>query len=184
MIAKIPIDRGTVDMQPLCKQLFLDSSTEFVFGKSANSLSPETESPIARRLPGIFDDALVSMFTRFMMGRFSFMAGSKNKYLAQCKEVHDIIDGFIDEEIEQQKSQSKGGGGIEPASPYRYMLLRELVKMTNDRRMIRNELMNIFFPARDSTSGPIVVCGFLVVELSGSSEGPNVQFIKCLPDIH
>ncbi|KUJ19695.1 cytochrome P450 alkane hydroxylase-like protein, partial [Mollisia scopiformis] len=148
MMEKIPKDGGTIDMQPLCKQLFLDSSTEFVFGKSANSLSPETDSPIARRLPGIFDEALVSMFTRYMMGKFSFMAGSKKKFLAQCKEVHDIIDGFIDEEIELQKF----GTNIDSAGPYSYVLLKEMVRTTDDRRAIRNELMNVFFPAHDSSA--------------------------------
>lgn len=153
MIEKIPADGGTIDMQPLCKQLFLDSSTEFVFGKSANSLSPETDSPVARRLPALFDQALVSMFTRFMMGKFSFLAGSKKKYLAQCKEVHDIIDTFIDEEIEfQRNSKVKGKTDTTSEIPYGYVLLKELVKTTDDRGVIRNELMNVFFPARDTAA--------------------------------
>jgi cytochrome P450 len=153
MIEKIPKDGGTIDMQPLCKQLFLDSSTEFVFGKSANSLSQETDSPIARRLPGIFDEALIGMFTRFMMGKFSFMAGSKKKYLEKCRAVHEVIDGFIDEEVELQKKEtSKQKTDNASASPYGYVLLKELVKVTDDRRTIRNELMNVFFPARDTAA--------------------------------
>ena len=39
-IDHIPRDGSTVDVQPLSKMLFLDSSTEFIFGKSAGSLSP------------------------------------------------------------------------------------------------------------------------------------------------
>jgi cytochrome P450 len=153
MIEKLPKDGGTVDMQPLCKQLFLDRSTEFVFGKSANSLSPETDSPIARRLPGIFDEALIGMFTRFMMGKFSFLAGSKKKYLAQCKAVHDVIDGFIDEEIElQKKFEGAGKADTKSSNLYSYVLLKELVRTTDDRRVIRNELMNVFFPARDTAA--------------------------------
>ncbi|EPE24762.1 Cytochrome P450 [Glarea lozoyensis ATCC 20868] len=153
MIDQIPKSGGTIDMQPLCKRLFLDSSSEFVFGKSANSLSPETDSPIARRLPGLFDEALVGMFTRFMMGKFSFMAGSKRKYLEQCKAVHDIIDGFIDEEIELQKEMKENGKtNAKNGTPYSYVLLKELAKETEDRRVIRNELMNVFFPARDTAA--------------------------------
>ena len=153
MIEKIPKNGETIDMQPLCKQLFLDSSTEFVFGKSANSLSPDTDSPIARSLPGLFDEALIGMFTRFMMGKFSFLAGSKKTYLAKCKAVHDIVDAFIDEEVEQQKlSNAAAKPEVTPKSPYSYVLLKELVKATNDRRVIRNELMNVFFPARDTAA--------------------------------
>lgn len=147
MIGYIPKDGSTIDMQPLCKRLFLDSSTEFIFGKSANSLSPETNSPIARRLPGLFVEALNGMFMRYMLGRFKFVAVSDKKWLATCAEVHSIIDGFIDEEIEaQSKSDNK------PTGPYSYVLLKELVKTTDDRRFIRNEVMNVFFPARDTAA--------------------------------
>jgi hypothetical protein len=36
----IPSDGPTVDVQPLTTMLFLDSSTEFIVGKSASSLAP------------------------------------------------------------------------------------------------------------------------------------------------
>ena len=151
LIARIPTDGSTIDMQPLCKMLFLDSSTEFIFGKSANSLSPETNSPIARSLPGLFDEALTGMFTRYMLGKFKFFAGSEKKYLEKCAEVHKIIDGFIDEEIELQSS-SKKTPETQSTAPYSYVLLKELVKTTDDKRVIRNELMNVFFPARDTAA--------------------------------
>ena len=35
----IPGDASTIDVQPLTKNLFLDTSTEFIFGRSAGSLS-------------------------------------------------------------------------------------------------------------------------------------------------
>jgi cytochrome P450 len=35
----IPTDGSTIDVQPLTKNLFLDTSTEFIFGRSAGSLS-------------------------------------------------------------------------------------------------------------------------------------------------
>lgn len=42
--------KGEVDVQPLCKALFLDRSTEFVFGKSANLLDDEGGKSVAREL--------------------------------------------------------------------------------------------------------------------------------------
>jgi cytochrome P450 len=62
MISGIPQDGSMVDMQPLCKMLFLDSSTEFIFGESANTLSPETDNTVARRLSQLFGEALQTMF--------------------------------------------------------------------------------------------------------------------------
>jgi cytochrome P450 len=148
MISRIPRDGSMVDMQPLCKMLFLDNSTEFIFGKSANSLSPETTGTVARRLVHLFDEALVGMFKRYMLGRFKFLAGEK-KWLAKCAEVQGIIDDLIDEEFEAQKAVADDKKEATD-TPYNYVLLKELVKMTDDRRFIRNELMNVFFPARDT----------------------------------
>lgn len=69
----IPRDGTTSDMQPLCKKLFLEISSEFVFGKSANSLEPEKSSTV--------DHRLVQVFQRYMLGRFKFLLGEKSGLL-------------------------------------------------------------------------------------------------------
>lgn len=148
LLALIPLDGSTVDMQPLLKMLFLDSNTEFIFGRSANALAPEQSNLIASRLPSVFDDALRGMRKRFILGKLRFLAGRDQNWLRECREVHNIIDSFIEEEIELQSSQRGTSPG---ASPYSYVLLKELVKTTDDKLFIRNELMNVFFPARDTS---------------------------------
>ena len=44
LLAIVPKDGTTVDLQPLFQRLVLDSMTEFLFGKSVESLAPETPS--------------------------------------------------------------------------------------------------------------------------------------------
>ncbi|KAG9230529.1 cytochrome P450 alkane hydroxylase-like protein [Amylocarpus encephaloides] len=129
MLSKIPIDSTIVDLQPLLKMLFLDSNTEFIFGKSANSLAPGTSSLFDRRLPEVFDEALRGTRKRMIMGKLRFLSGGNKEYLAKCAEV---------EEPE--------------GSPYNYVLLKALTRITDDRKFIRNELMNVFFPARDTSA--------------------------------
>lgn len=90
-------------MQPLFKMLFLDSNTEFIFGKSANSLAPETSSPIARRLPATFDAALKRKRKRFILGKLGFWAGDNEGYARNCREIHEIVGSCVDEEFEIQK---------------------------------------------------------------------------------
>ena len=155
MINRIPRDGSTVDLQPLLKMLFLDSSTEFIFGKSANSLSPATNSPVARRLPVLFNEALQGMFPRLMLGKFAvLLKGSEKQWKKTCAEVHEIIDEFIDEEMRFQAELKSQGKEMEADenSAYGYVLLRELVKQTDDKEYIRSELENIFFPARDTAA--------------------------------
>ena len=149
MLRLIPRDGSTVDMQPIMKMLFLDTSTEFIFGRSADSLAPETNNPLARQLPDAFDEALRGMHKRFMLGRFRFLAGSENAWLEKCNEVHRILDKYINEEMARQSSNEKSA---KEGTPYDYVLLRELVRSDVDKRTIRNELMNIFFPGRDTAA--------------------------------
>lgn len=149
LLALIPLDGSTVDMQPLLKMLFLDSNTEFIFGRSSNALAPEKSNLIAQRLPSVFDDALRGMRKRFTLGKLRFLAGKDQPWLKKCREVHSIIVSFIDEEMELKNSQHRTSSDT---SPYNYVLLRELVKSTDDKLFIRNELMNVFFPARDTSA--------------------------------
>lgn len=153
MISLIPRDNSTVDLQPLFKMLFLDSSTEFIFGRSANSLLPETTSVVARRLPEVFDNALRAMQKRFMMGnKISYLTGNKTEFLRMSAETHAIIDNLIDEEIELQQSKAGKSSTMTEDSTYSYVLLKELVKNTHDKRFIRDQLMNVFFPGRDTAA--------------------------------
>ncbi|KAI9646015.1 hypothetical protein NHQ30_005453 [Ciborinia camelliae] len=145
MIDRIPRDGSTVDLQPLCKSLYLDSTTEFIFGKSANSQSPELSNAIAGRLSEIFDDALRGMLTKFLFGKLSFLVRSEKTWLRQCAEVHAIIDNYIEEDIEERKKVAVES----PDTPYKYVLLKELFKAIDDKLFIRNKLMNIFFPVQD-----------------------------------
>ncbi|KAL9108606.1 MAG: hypothetical protein Q9227_006692 [Pyrenula ochraceoflavens] len=148
LLRLIPCDGSTVDMQPLLKMLFLDSSTEFIFGRSANSLLPEITSDIARQLPKAFDEALRGMRKRFMLGKLRFLAGGHKAWLAKCAEVHSIIDRYINDEIERQKSTKT----VEHDTDRTYVLLEELVRNNVDKQTIRNELLNIFFPGRDTAA--------------------------------
>lgn len=90
-----------------------------------------------------------------MLGSFAFlMKGSERNWKETCAEVHAIIDGFIDEEIEFQAKSKPQSEELETGedSAYGYVLLKELVKKTDDRDYIRSELENIFFPARDTAA--------------------------------
>ena len=65
-----------------------------------------------------------------------------------------VVDGYIEEEIEHQKHTKELGLSSDTTSvpsAYKYVLLRELVKKHSDDKLyIRNELMNVFFAARDT----------------------------------
>jgi len=106
-----------------------------------------------REFADMFDDGLRGMRKNYMTGQFSWLIGTDQKWLDKCAEIHAIVDSYIEEEIEEQKRTKNLGlkiDEISESSPYKYVLLKELVKQHSDDKLyIRNELMNVFFAARD-----------------------------------
>ncbi|PQE17817.1 Cytochrome P450 family protein [Rutstroemia sp. NJR-2017a BVV2] len=153
-LERIPRDGSTIDIQPLTQGLFLDSSMEFIFGKSSGSLSPSEHTIEAKQFSEDFDEGLRGMRKNYMTDKVSWLVGPDKKWLAQCAKIHATLEGYIDEEIELQKRSKSLDQSIETIvepSAYKHILLRELVKKYPDNKtLIRNELMNVFFAARDS----------------------------------
>ncbi|KAF7938626.1 uncharacterized protein EAE98_000964 [Botrytis deweyae] len=153
-LERIPRDGSTIDIQPLAQGLFLDSSMEFIFGKSSGSLSPSEQTAQAKQFSEDFDEGLRGMRNNYMPDKFSWLVGPDKKWLAQCAKIHATLEGYIDEEIKFQKQSKLPGTSSKPmngSSGYQHVLLKELVKQyPDDKTLIRNELMNVFFAARDS----------------------------------
>ncbi|KAF7902504.1 hypothetical protein EAF00_002407 [Botryotinia globosa] len=137
-LERIPHDGSTIDIQPLAQGLFLDSSMEFTFGKSSGSLSPSEQTRTtteAKQFSENFVEGLRGMRNNYMTDKISWLVGPDKKWLAQCAKINATLEGYIDEEIKFQK-QSK--------------LPELLKKYPDDKTLIRNELMNVFFATRDS----------------------------------
>lgn len=72
--------------------------------------------------------------------------------------VHVVIDGYINRALEQQylannaKQPLTSGSSTIVSGQHSFSMLHELVKDTQDRRFLRDQLLNIFLPARDSSA--------------------------------
>ncbi|KUJ07753.1 cytochrome P450 alkane hydroxylase-like protein [Mollisia scopiformis] len=156
LIGLIPRDGSTVDLLPLLKRLFLDTSTEFIFGESVNTLVPGTSSFDAQNFLGAFDTALKGIGIRIVLGRLAFLQGIDTHWKKACQVVHSFIDRNIDVAIQRRNRNSQD------STKRSFVLLDELVKETQDRLYLRSQLLNIFLPARDSTAIGIANVFFLI----------------------
>ena len=126
---------------------FLDTSTEFIFGQSANTLLENSEkSWNTDNFLEAFDNALRGVGNRIFFGKFRFLLGRESAFKKACKEVHDVVDKFVNDAIDRIETTSQN------PKPEKYVLINEMAKLTKDRLNLRFELLNIFLPARDSTA--------------------------------
>lgn len=88
--------------------------------------------------------------TRWLLGKFSILLGPQREYKQACKEVHEVIEKYIDRAICKQKSGISKHSSDE--APRTCVLLDDLVAAGVDRAEIRDQVLGVFFPARDSTA--------------------------------
>ena len=153
LLSLLPKDGSTVDVQPLFSRLILDFTTEFLFGKCCNSLtlSPNQD---AMNFLNAFHYGQAGIGKRTQLPYLSVFTSDK-----KCWQSTKIVRGFVDRQIGEaaQRSdclsspsepQDKGG----QQRRERYVLADELLTTHNDHVDVRNQLLNTFLAAHDTTA--------------------------------
>ncbi|KAI6003547.1 cytochrome P450 [Pisolithus orientalis] len=178
--AKARLQEGyPVDFQDMIYRFTLDSATEFLFGKSVNSLSVGLVYP-QNSLPGqnkeytshpsnvfarALSDAQSLAALRGRLGTFWRLADFwSDRVEKEMKVCYNLIDPILKEALELKRSMKEGkqsagqGQGLLEDT-----LLGDLISCTDDPTVIRDEIVNILIAARDTTASTLT---FLVYMLS------------------
>ena len=152
LIANIPRDDSTVDLQPLFKRYILDSSSEFLSGRSVGSQLPERSVENEQFLVA-FD--CISTNLGKMRQNWFFWRQDK-KWAEAAEAVHSFIDARVAEAIEKP--------GLEEASTdgERFVLSKEMAKLTDDRVQLRHEILHVFLPGHES-AGTLLASTFYLL---------------------
>ncbi|KAJ4304620.1 hypothetical protein N0V90_000146 [Kalmusia sp. IMI 367209] len=148
LIEQLPKDGTTVDLQPLFHQLTLDIATEFLFGRSTDALDRSREDKMVHEFIEAFEYC-ENPFSNQNNERWGmlgmFLPDSKFKKCA--KVIQDFADKLIEEEISTRATTA-----AQQAPTKRYVFLDGLLSQTQDRNLIRAELLNILLAGRDTTA--------------------------------
>ncbi|KAL6702655.1 hypothetical protein ACN47E_001278 [Coniothyrium glycines] len=153
MLKHIPKDGSTVDLQELFFCLTIDSATEFLFNHSTHSLrmvGQEDENNEDVIFAKAFNFAQDDVTARFRYGPLDrFRKNDKGKEAIRI--CHAYIDKFVDDALrfrEQLDNEKKVGS----EKNEKYFFIQEVAKQTNDKKRIREELINILLAGRDTTA--------------------------------
>ncbi|PSN61795.1 cytochrome P450 52A12 [Corynespora cassiicola Philippines] len=152
MLKNIPRDGTTVDLQELFFCLTIDTATEFLFNHSTNSLrmrdqgGKDNEDTIFSKA---FNYAQEDIQTGLRFGPLNrFRASKKGKEaIGIC---HAYIEKFVDDALRFRNELGEENSGLNKEE--RYFFIQEVAKQTNDRKRIRDELVNILLAGRDTTA--------------------------------
>lgn len=88
--------------------------------------------------------------TRWLLGKFRVLLGPQRGYKQACKEVHEVIEQYVDKATCKQRSGISEHSSDEV--PRTCILLDDLVAAGVDRAEIHEQVLGVFLPARDSTA--------------------------------
>lgn len=141
LIDLIPKDGSTVDLQPLFARLALDSSTDFLFGESVGSLTPNPTVD-AKQFLKAYNYGQAGVGKRMQLPQWNILTRDQ-KFWQSCEIAHKFVDKYVSRAILQCQSSTPNK---------KLVLAEELAKETTDKGDIRNQLLNIFLPAHDATA--------------------------------
>jgi len=144
LISQNPKDGSTIDLQPFLKKMNFDSTAEFIFGKSTNSLQPGSPYSDGKFIEA-FNYANSGSSKRRRAGRLAFRYWLDREYSRTVTKVHK----FVDEQVQLVLNNVYGAHQSEKD---RYVLLVELANQIKDPLTLRYECLNIFAGGRDGVA--------------------------------
>lgn len=148
LIKAIPKDGSTVDLAELFLRYTADVTTDLMFGESIFSL-PHPDA-FGGELAKACQDVQIGAERRFLLAIFANLVPQRAFYKSVGK-VHAYVNSHVEKAIQHRVSQEKAGkGDVEDNG--KHVFLRELAKLTDDRLILRDQLLGIFFAGRDTTA--------------------------------
>jgi cytochrome P450 len=146
LISSVPRDGTSVDLQDLFFALTMDSATEFLFGKSTNTLAgigPEAQR--GRDFAESFVYATEAVALEFRTAGLTRWIPD-SKWQKSLKIIHSYADDIIAHALEEHKT-------LDFSKEKKYTFLHELITRTQDPYTLRSELLNVLLAGRDTTAG-------------------------------
>ncbi|KAJ6619477.1 cytochrome P450 monooxygenase pc-3 [Mycena sp. CBHHK59/15] len=160
-----------VDFQDLVGRFTMDSATEFLFGSCVNSLHASLPFPhnvtfattgfdpahaqVAMAFSAAFNESMLHISNRARIGwAWPLIEMWKDNTIAPMKIVSAYIDPVIHEAVEKKKLATSLHAGVEKADeevPEGVTLLDELLNLTSDPKVLKDETLNILLAGKDTT---------------------------------
>ena len=96
-----------------------------------------------------FDRSLLGLALLLIFGPFRYFLYFDPGWKKAYTKVHAFVDKHVETAVDRQRRRSKDANSV---GPKRYVLLEEMAMVTQDPYDLRNQILNVFFPARDTAA--------------------------------
>ncbi|THV04324.1 cytochrome P450 [Dendrothele bispora CBS 962.96] len=171
-----------VDFQDAVARFTLDSATEFLFGKSVSSTSAglhyPPSSPLSSSSSAFLNHPSSKFVTSFTKGQEVIaLRGYRGKHwrlfepwqdeaLKHRKAVEEFVGPILDEALRKSRKDNvdmEKLGNMKEAKEEE-TFLEHLVKFTEDKKVVLDELLNILLAARDTTASLLTFSVYVLAQ--------------------
>ncbi|KAG8733597.1 hypothetical protein FRC11_004833, partial [Ceratobasidium sp. 423] len=161
-IAKLLAHPEAVDFQDLVSKFTMDSASEFLFGINVKSLEqplslPHKKETVGNGFAAAFSSVQAQAVVRFTYGAlWPYMEFFSDRIRKDMR----VIDAFIQPILEAKLNLKKKGALEEDEE--RETLIDHLVKLTDDEKLIKDELFNVMIAGRDTTASTLTFTCYML----------------------
>ncbi|KAI9712599.1 MAG: hypothetical protein M1828_001665 [Chrysothrix sp. TS-e1954] len=140
LISRISRSEDTIlDLHPLFLNFTLDTSTSLLFGESAGSLHETSNDEFGRNL----NEASWYSCIRVQLA-YLYWVCSPPKYHKACRKVREYADDWVKKAVDEETTTETKSD--------RYLFINSLFDELKDRRLVRDQLVNVLLAGRDTTA--------------------------------
>ena len=147
----------------------LDSASEMLFGESLNTLTNDDNQVASAQFAAAFKRSQTELARRCRLGRLADWNVSQD-FLDACRFTQRFVDGYVEKAMRVRARhldrQARGEKAPREAEEEkgRYVFLEELALRVDDPVAVRDHLLNVLIPARDSTSTLLAAAVFAIAK--------------------
>ena len=131
---------SVVDMAPLFYNFTLDTTTSLLFGESAGSLHQDSYDELGESLN------IASWISALRVQlAYLYWLCSPPQLTRACNKVKEYADNWVSKALDQEKHAD--------VDTSQYTFIRNLYSELKDRRLVRDQLVNVLLAGRDTTAG-------------------------------
>ncbi|THU76341.1 cytochrome P450 [Dendrothele bispora CBS 962.96] len=167
-----------VDFQDAVARFTLDSATEFLFGKAVDAISAGLPYPPSSPLSSS------SSFLNHPSTKFAKALSQSQEIIILCgiigkhwrlfefwrdealkhrKDMEEFVSPILDEAIMSNRKDGNVNGNLKEVGEEE-TFLEHLVKFTEDKKVLIDELLNILLAARDTTASLLTFCVYVLTQ--------------------
>ncbi|KAJ7257543.1 cytochrome P450 [Mycena haematopus] len=164
-----------IDFQDCVSRFTLDSATEFLFGKSVDSVSAGLAYPESAPFPNSASflnhpsNTYVRAFVQgqvFMVERVAFATKwpLREFWKDRVKPQRQIADAYIEQILDAALEKKKAGQQDSTSDQEQTTFLSHLVQATENKEVIRDSIFNILVAGRDTTAATLTFALYMLAE--------------------